>query len=128
MMPIRRYASTRGRKSPETSPPRAAPRTMLKPNQWLPIMIDRVSADRIIIPVAALSPPTHAASASPWWPPASGSAITNRSGDTLPPNACRPASASGMPGMPISSRYSGNIQRAVFRCAGSRSSTTPTWN
>ncbi|VTQ57061.1 Uncharacterised protein [Stenotrophomonas maltophilia] len=55
-MPARRNASTRGRRSALATPP-SMPPSRREPNPWLPSMIDRVSPDRIIMPVAALRLP-----------------------------------------------------------------------
>ncbi len=55
-MPARRKASTRGRRSAPVLKP-LTPLSRREPTPWLPSMIDRVSPDRIIMPVAALRLP-----------------------------------------------------------------------
>ncbi|KAG0731816.1 hypothetical protein G6F23_014933 [Rhizopus arrhizus] len=55
-MPARRNASTRGRRSACATPP-SKPLIRREPKPWLPSMIDRVSPDRSIMPVAALRLP-----------------------------------------------------------------------
>ena len=80
------------------------------------------------MPVAALSPPRNTSRAMPWLPCASGKASAYMSDGTRSPNIAMPARASGNAGKAISSRYSGNCQRAVRTSASSRHSTTPTWN
>ena len=81
------------------------------------------------MPVAALSPPRKANSASPVCDCDSGNASTYRSeGTPCPVSSTSPARASGSTGSAISTRYSGNSQRAVSTWRSSRHSTTPTWN
>ena len=126
-MPARRSSSRSPRRSPP-SPRAHAPRSRPGANQWLPIIRLRVSVLTTTMPVAALSPPWNANRATPSCPCENGSASAYMSDGTASPSSARPAWASGSVGAAISSRYSGNSQRAVRTSRSSRHSTTPTWN
>jgi hypothetical protein len=127
-MPSRRSNSTLPRRSP-ASPRAHAPRNRPGASQWLPIIKLKVSVLTTTMPVAALSPPRNANSASPVCDCDNGSASTYRSeGTPCPASSASPARASGSTGNAIRTRYSGNNQRAVRTWRSSRHSTTPTWN
>ena len=125
-MPARRSHTS----SRRWSPPARAQVLRSRPgaNQWLPIIRLRVNVLTTTMPVAALSPPRKANSATPVCPAENGRARVYMSLGTLSPSRALPARARGRIGSAISSRYSGNSQREVRMSAGSRHSTTPTWN
>src|SRR5690606_23805887 len=127
-MPIRRSSSTSPRRSPSPPPRDQAPRSSPGANQWLPIIRLSVSVLTTTMPVAALSPPRNANSATPSCPRENGSASAYMSDGTPSPSSAVPARASGSAGSAISSRYSGNCQRAVRTSSSPRQSTTPPWN
>ena len=119
----------RSRSPRRSSPcPDHAPRSRPGANQWLPIIRLSASVLTTTMPVEALNPPRNANSATPPWPCEAGNARAYMSEGTASPSNATPARASGSVGSAISTRYSGNSQRALRMSRSSRHSTMPIWN